>query len=154
MSHSIKITEKSKYRLLDWILVLTLFLFVTSTSYNIWKDNDSSPVVTHMRPVSSFKYNSKMTTWFAEMEGVKQRNCVFIPTETIGMAKHNAEWNRVEFFFTNDSTPGSNRQLGYQHFDTWNWVTSFDTDEVKVIVKHVCNDSIVISTIIGPLKLK
>jgi hypothetical protein len=153
MSSLIKILEKCKNQVLDWILLIFLLFFITTSSYNHWKDNDQLPVVTQMQPIEDFKYDSKKGIWFAEIEGVKQRNCVFIPSKTLGMVKTNGKWQQVEFFFTNDSTPGQSRPTGFQQFDTWNWVTPFDTQELKVLVKHVCNDVIVVSTI-GPFKLK
>ena len=148
--------EKSKSRLLDWIALIFLLFFITTSSYNLWKDNDQLPVVTQMQPIEDFKYDSKKGIWFAEIEGVKQRNCIFIPSQTLGMSKTNGEWQQVEFFFTNDPSPGDSRPTGFQHFNTWNWVTTLTAEELKVLVKHVCrvndNDVVVISTI-GPFKL-
>ena len=149
--------EKSKSRLLDWIALIFLLFFITTSSYNLWKDNDQLPVVTQMQPIEDFEYDSKKGIWFAEIEGVKQRNCIFIPSQTLGMSKTNGEWQQVEFFFTNDPSPGDSRPTGFQHFNTWNWVTTLTAEELKVLVKHVCrvndNDVVVISTI-GPFKLK
>ena len=156
MSSLIKILEKCKNQVLDWILLIFLLFFITTSSYNHWKDNDQLPVVTQMQPIEDFKYDSKKGIWFAEIEGVKQRNCIFIPSQTLGMSKTNGEWQQVEFFFTNDPSPGDSRPTGFQHFNTWNWVTTLTAEELKVLVKHVCrvndNDVVVISTI-GPFKL-
>jgi hypothetical protein len=156
MSSLIKILEKCKNQVLDWILLIFLLFFIATSSYNHWKDNDQLPVVTQMQPIEDFEYDSKKGIWFAEIEGVKQRNCIFIPSQTLGMSKTNGEWQQVEFFFTNDPSPGDSRPTGFQHFNTWNWVTTLTAEELKVLVKHVCrvndNDVVVISTI-GPFKL-
>ena len=72
MSSLIKILEKCKNQVLDWILLIFLLFFITTNSYNLWKDNDQLPVVTQMKPISDFEYDSKKGIWFAEIEGVKQ----------------------------------------------------------------------------------
>jgi hypothetical protein len=59
MSSLIKILEKCKNQVLDWILLIFLLFFITTSSYNLWKDNDQLPVVTQMKPISDFEYDSK-----------------------------------------------------------------------------------------------
>lgn len=51
MSYLFKFLEKTKSRLLDWIALIFLLFFITTSSYNLWKDNDQLPVVTQMKPI-------------------------------------------------------------------------------------------------------
>lgn len=151
-----KIPEKTRSRLLDWILIFTLLFFVSSTSYNYWRDSsiDTFPVVTEME-VKGLSYNNGL--WSGEFQGVKQRNCIFLPKKVIALAKNNQnQWKQVPFFFSKDPTPGNSRPVGFQSFDTWNWITNDPlTKEVKIVVSHICRSKgrdISVSTVIGPFK--
>lgn len=151
------ISKEVRSKILDWVLILALLFFISSTSYNYWYDSDQLPVVTQMEPVDRISYNKDMAVWSGKIQGVKQRNCVFIPNETVGLAKEKGKWQQVEFFFSDDPTPGDSKPVGFQSFDVWNWNTSKNATELKVLVKHVCKtkgEDKLVTTTIGPFSIQ
>jgi len=133
-------------------IILFILLFITSLSYSFWKNTHQTPVVTNMSITESFKYYNG--TWSTKISGSKDRNCVYIPSENKGLALINDKWIEVYFFYTNDVTPGNNRPLGYQDFDSWNWISSENTKALKLLVKHLCENDQIVTTVIGPFKTK
>lgn len=134
----------------DWIVISSMIGFFAVFTYEFFKENQNSVVVTDMHIVNEFKYSDNV--WSAEIMGNKIRKCIFVPDQVYGLVKVDNIWRESEFFFSNDSSPGSNRALGIQSFDTWNWKGSKNVSEVKVIVNHICNKDKIVETVVGPFK--
>jgi len=137
-----------KITLKELIAVLIILFVTTFASYSYWKND--IPVISEMKTIEPLTYNDGV--WTTSIHGKKNRNCTYIQSENKGFAYIHDKWIEVSFYYTNDDTPGSNRPIGYQIFDTWNWIATKDTKALKLIVKHLCENDQIVSTTIGPFK--
>lgn len=145
--------NKFKPLIIDFFIIVSMLIFIISTSYNYWNEVKQLPVLVDMEVIDGLKYDPQTEIWYGKIQGVKQRNCIFIPNEVIGLTSNGKQWIQTDFFATNDPTPRQSGPVGFQSFNIWNWKGNSYVKEVKVISKHIClfnGKDIAVYTTIGP----
>ena len=146
-------------KIADYFVFLNFFAFAAWFSYEFF--SSYRPVAIEMAVMESgFSYENNI--WSANIDGIKVRDCIIVPATIFGFAtaKENGnDWLQVPFNFTKDDGTGfktfdeiKSRNPGYHQFGEWNWQASENTKRVKVIVKHICEETTLVETVIGPFK--